>query len=101
MFVEDLSSAIEFLMDKEWKHDLLNVGTNMEISIFDLGNMIKKIVGYSGELAFDSTKPDGNPRKLLDSTLINSMGWKPKVGLEEGLEITYKWYLENLESTRN
>ncbi len=101
MFVEDLSSAIEFLMDKEWKHDLLNVGTNMEISIFDLGNMIKKIVGYSGELTFDSTKPDGNPRKLLDSTLINSMGWKPKVELEEGLEITYKWYLDNIESTRN
>ena len=73
----------------------------MEISIFDLGNMIKKIVGYSGELTFDSTKPDGNPRKLLDSTLINSMGWKPKVELEEGLEITYKWYLDNIESTRN
>ena len=101
MFVDDLSSSIEFMLDKEWEYDLINIGTNQEISILELGNLIKKIVKYEGDLVFDSTKPDGNPRKLLDSTLITSLGWKPSVDLEEGLKITYDWYLENLEIKRS
>ena len=100
MFVDDLSSSIEFMLDKEWKHDLLNVGTNSEVSILELGNLIKKIIGYQGNIIFDNTKPDGNPRKLLNSDLITSMGWNPSVSLEKGLEITYKWYLENFKNTR-
>ena len=100
MFVDDLSSSIEFMIDKEWKHDLLNVGTNSEVSILELGNLIKKIIGYQGNIIFDNTKPDGNPRKLLNSDLITSMGWNPSVSLEKGLEITYKWYLENFKNTR-
>ena len=86
MFVDDLSSSIEFMLDKEWEYDLINIGTNQEISILELGNLIKKIVKYEGDLVFDSTKPDGNPRKLLDSTLITSLGWKPNVDLEEGFK---------------
>ena len=101
MFVDDLSSSIEFMLDKEWEYDLINIGTNQEISILELGNLIKKIVKYEGDLVFDSTKPDGNPRKLLDSSLITSLGWKPSVDLEEGLKITYDWYLENLEIKRS
>jgi len=101
MFVDDLSSSIEFMLDKEWEYDLINIGTNQEISILELGNLIKKIVKYEGDLVFDSTKPDGNPRKLLDSTVITSLGWKPSVDLEEGLKITYDWYLENLEIKRS
>tara|TARA_Y100000389_G_C17452316_1_gene515700 strand:- start:1684 stop:2616 length:933 start_codon:yes stop_codon:yes gene_type:complete len=100
MFVDDLSSSIEFMIDKEWKHDLLNVGTNSEVSILELGNLIKKIIGYQGNIIFDNTKPDGNPRKLLNSDLITSMGWNPSVSLEKGLEITYQWYLENFKNTR-
>ena len=101
MFVDDLSSSIEFMLDKEWEYDLINIGTNQEISILELGNLIKKIVKYEGDLVFDSTKPDGNPRKLLDSTVITTLGWKPSVDLEEGLKITYDWYLENLEIKRS
>ena len=101
MFVDDLSSSIEFMLDKEWEYDLINIVTNQEISILELGNLIKKIVKYEGDLVFDSTKPDGNPRKLLDSTVITSLGWKPSVDLEEGLKITYDWYLENLEIKRS
>jgi len=101
MFVDDLSSSIEFMLDKEWEYDLINIGTNQEISILELGNLIKKIVKYEGDLVFDITKPDGNPRKLLDSTLITSLGWKPNVDLEEGLKITYDWYLENVEIKRS
>lgn len=100
MFVDDLSSSIEFMIDKEWKNDLVNVGTNSEVSILELANLIKSIIGYRGNIIFDNTKPDGNPRKLLNSDLIISMGWNPSVSLEKGLEITYKWYLENLKNTR-
>ena len=67
----------------------------MEISIYDLAKKIKKIIGFKGELVFDSSMPDGNPRKLLDSTEINKMGWSPKVDIDTGLEATYKWYKEN------
>jgi GDP-L-fucose synthase len=101
MFVDDLASSIEFMLDKEWKYDLLNVGTNSEVSILELGNLIKKTIGYEGDITFDNTKPDGNPRKLLNSELIYSIGWKPSVNLEDGLKMTYKWYLENLDTTRN
>ena len=57
--------------------------------------MIKNIIGCKGDLSFDSSKPDGNPRKLLDSSVINSLGWKPKTDLEDGLKITYEWFLKN------
>ena len=57
--------------------------------------MIKNIIGFKGDLSFDSSKPDGNPRKLLDSSVINSLGWKPKTELEDGLKITYEWFLKN------
>ena len=100
MFVDDLSSSIEFMIDKEWKNDLVNVGTNSEVSILELANLIKSIIGYRGNIIFDNTKPDGKPRMLLNSDLIISMGWNPSVSLEKGLEITYKWYLENLKNTR-
>jgi len=100
MYVDDLASSIEFMINKEWKYDLLNVGTNSEVSILELGNLIKNIIGYQGNIIFDNTKPDGNPRKLLNSELINSLGWNASVSLEKGLELTYKWYLENLKNTR-
>ena len=98
--MDDLASSIEFMIDKEWKYDLLNVGTNSEISILELGNLIKNVIGYQGNIIFDNTKPDGNPRKLLNSELINSLGWNASVSLEKGIELTYKWYLKNLKKTR-
>ena len=100
LHVEDLASSIEFLIDKNLNIDLLNIGSGFEISIKDLAEMIKKIIEFKGELFFDNSKPDGNPRKLLDSTKINSLGWKSKISLEDGLHNTYSWFIENYSSLR-
>lgn len=96
LFAEDLADCIEFILDKEVNYNLLNVGSGQEFSISQLANMIKDIVDFKGELTFDTSKPDGNPRKLLDSTLINNLGWRPKTQLEEGLKTTYNWFIKNL-----
>jgi GDP-L-fucose synthase len=76
--------------------DLINIGSGSEISIKDLGRTIKEVVGYKGSLDFDKTKPDGNPRKLLDSSIINNYGWEPKVELTEGLNLAFNWFKENI-----
>lgn len=96
MFVDDLSDCIEFLIDKELDSDLINVGTGEEVSILELASIVKEIVGYEGNVETDLSMPDGNPRKLLDSTLINNLGWKSKVDLKTGLKLTYDWYIRNL-----
>lgn len=95
LFAQDLAHCIEFIMDKEVDESLINVGSGYEVSILQLANMIRSVVGFEGNLSFDSSKPDGNPRKLLDSTKINTLGWKPKTELKEGLKITYDWFLNN------
>ncbi len=95
LFVDDLAKAIEFMILENVKPDLYNIGSNEEITIKDLVEKIKNVIEYSGEIIFDDTKPDGNPRKLLDSTKVNALGWKPSIGLEQGLKITYKWFIDN------
>jgi GDP-L-fucose synthase len=95
LFVDDLSKAVEFLIDKKVETDLLNVGSGNEITIKNLAEKIKKVIDYQGELIFDTSMPDGNPRKLIDSQKINNLGWEPSIGLDEGLKITYSWFLEN------
>jgi GDP-L-fucose synthase len=95
LFVDDLSSAIEYLLDYDVTYDLLNVGSGLEISISKLANLIKSTINFKGNIVFDKNMPNGNPRKFIDSTKINNLGWKPRVSLEDGLEITYKWFLEN------
>ena len=95
LFVDDLSKAVEFLIDKKIEIDLLNVGSGHEITIKNLAEKIKKVIGYQGELIFDTSMPDGNPRKLIDSQKINNLGWEPTIDLDEGLRITYSWFLEN------
>lgn len=96
LHVDDLASSIMFIIENKINNDLINIGSGQEVTILDLAKKIKKIVNFNGELIFDSSKPDGNPRKLLDSSLINSLGWYPEIKLEEGLKNTYDWYLENL-----
>ena len=95
MYSEDLADAIEFLLDKELDVDLINIGSNYEVSIKDLAFMIKELIGFKGDIIFDKTKPDGNPRKLLDSSLINSLGWESTTSLENGLSKTYDWFKNN------
>ena len=90
-----LSNCIEFLLGKQTDEDLINVGTGEEISILDLAKLIKDVIGFSGEIINDLNMPDGNPRKLLDSTKLISKGWKPRIGLSEGLSSVYEWYLQN------
>jgi GDP-L-fucose synthase len=96
LYVADLAEAIKFILENDIEIDLINIGSGHEISIRDLGEAIKNVVGYEGQIVFDKTKPDGNPRKLLDSTLIESLGWSPKVSLEEGLVHTFDWFKENI-----
>ena len=100
MYVDELSEAIEFLLDKDTEHDLLNIGSGEEVSIKDLAFKIQKLVNYEGEIMYDLSKPDGNPRKLIDSTKINELGWKSKINIDEGLEKTYQWFLKNYKSLR-
>jgi GDP-L-fucose synthase len=96
MFVDDLSKAILFLIKNEYSEkDLINIGTGDEISIYELAEKVKNVVEYKGELKFDDTKPDGIPRKLLDSSLISNLGWSPETNLSEGLKITYDWFTKN------
>ena len=96
MYVDDLADAIKYVIGNNIDHELLNVGSGEEISIKSLAELISEIVGYKGDLIFDSSMPDGNPRKLLDSTLINNLGWSAKTSLENGLKLTYNWYLKNI-----
>jgi GDP-L-fucose synthase len=102
LFVDDLADAIVFLLENLNAEELyanqisqINIGTGEDLEIRELAETIKKIVGFEGEIDFDTTKPDGTPRKLLDVTRINNLGWKYKTSLKDGLQQTYRWYLEN------
>lgn len=100
LYVDDLSNFINFIIDKEIENDLINVGSGQEISIKNLALLIKDLMGFQGDVVFDSTKPDGNPRKLLDSSLMNELGWNDFTDLRNGLTSTIKWYKSNPESNR-
>ena len=97
LHVDDLASAILFSLENKPEYNLLNVGSSKEISIKDLALTIKEIVGFSGEINWDTSKPDGTPRKLMDSSKLLSLGWKPKIDLKPGLEATYNYYLDSLK----
>jgi len=96
LYVEDLAKAILFIVENNIETDLINIGSGEEVSIKELGFLLKEIIDYKGEIEFDSSKPDGNPRKLLDSSIINSLGWESTINLQEGLIRTYSWYKENI-----
>jgi len=95
LHVDDLAEACLFLMETCDSHELVNVGCGHDITIRELAAMVANVVGYSGQIAWDTTKPDGPPRKLLDVTKLNQLGWKAKTPLEEGLRATYQWWLEH------
>jgi GDP-L-fucose synthase len=89
LHVDDLAKACLFLMDNYSEGRPINVGYGEDLSIGDLALLIKEVVGFEGKLEFDSSKPDGTPKKLMDSSRINNLGWKPKIGLREGVEVVY------------
>ncbi len=94
IFVDDVADAAIFLMQSYSDPTPVNLGNGSEISIKDIAELIRKVVGYNGQLRFDYTKPDGMPLKALDSSELIAMGWRPKVSLERGLEETYRWFLD-------
>jgi GDP-L-fucose synthase len=95
MHVDDLASAIDYIIENKVVEPLINIGSNEEVTIKELALLLKEIIGFSGDIEFDKNMPDGNPRKLLDSTMIRNFGWVPQIDLNSGLEQTYKWYLDN------
>ncbi len=95
LYVDDLAKACVFLLKNDISHDYLNIGSGSEISISSFSKLIKKVVGYSGEIIFDKTMPDGTMRKKLDISIIKNLGWYPVFDLERGLQTTYKWIIKN------
>lgn len=96
LYVDDLAEALLFLMNNYNDSDCINIGTGEDIAIKDLAELIKKIVDYKGEVVWDTSKPDGTPRKLLDVSKINNLGWRHTTKLEIGIRNTYSWYLGSL-----
>lgn len=102
MYVDDLAEGLVYLMENIEAKDLydkdlsfLNIGTGEDLTIAELASLIAEIVGFSGTITYDISKPDGTPRKLLDVSRINALGWKAKTDLRDGVKKTYKWFLEN------
>jgi len=100
LHVDDMADASVFLMNNYDGFDFVNVGVGEDITIKELANTVKNVVGYDGELKFDTSKPDGTPRKLLDVSKLNEAGWKAKIQLSDGIQLTYDWFVENIESFR-
>jgi GDP-L-fucose synthase len=95
LHADDLGSACLFLLEHYNSDSPINVGIGKDISIEALADLIQEIVGYSGEIVWDTSKPDGTPQKLLDVSRINQLGWEPSIDLRSGLEQTYKWYVDS------
>jgi GDP-L-fucose synthase len=98
LFVEDLAEAVIFSLENNLSENLYNVGTGKDISIKTLAETIQKIVGHQGHIVWDSTKPDGTPRKLMDVSKMKSMGWTHSTPLSDGIQKTYQWFLENINN---
>ena len=97
LFVDDMAEAVVFALENKLPDYLYNIGTGKELTIKELSLLIQKIVGHSGEIIWDNSKPDGTPRKLLDVSKMQNLGWKHQVNLEKGIQMTYDWFLENLK----
>ena len=92
---DDLASACLFLMEHYDSPEIINIGWGQDCTIRELAEMIAKTVGYTGKLKWDDSRPDGTPRKVLDNRKLSALGWEPKISLQEGLRLTYQWYLKN------
>lgn len=95
LIVDDLAKAVVFAVENKLPEYLYNIGTGIDVTIKELAETVQKIVGHKGTINWDTSKPDGTPRKLMDVSKMNAIGWKAKIDLKTGIEITYKWFLEN------
>jgi len=100
LYIEDLAQALVFLMNNYDESDIINIGMGKDISIKELAEIIQEIVGFEGSIIWDGSKPDGTPKKLLDISKINNLGWTATTELKKGIEQTYKWFIENYEISR-
>lgn len=101
LYCDDMARACTFLMENYSSSEILNVGNEKDYSITELAQMIAQCVGYDGRMEYDLTKPDGMPRKIVDISKIKALGWAPEVSFEDGIETTYRWYLENVQPVRD
>ena len=98
LHVHDMASAVVYAIENEIDDNLYNIGTGVDLTIKQLAELIQKAVGHKGEIVWDSSKPDGTPRKLLDISKMEKQGWKAKINLEEGIKSTYDWFLKNADN---
>jgi len=96
LYVDDLANACLFLMNNYNENQAINVGTGQDISIKELAEMVKKITEYEGKIEWDTSKPDGTPKKLLDVSRLHELGWEHEINLKKGIEKTYNWFLKNI-----
>ena len=94
--VDDLADACVFLLEGYSDEEIVNIGTGQEVSIGEFAAIVARVVGFEGKIVYDTSKPDGTPRKLMDSTRLARLGWRPSIGLETGLQQAYGWFLDNI-----
>lgn len=97
LFVDDMAAAVVFALENKLPDSLYNVGTGEDLTIKELALTIQKIIGHTGDIIWDDTKPDGTPRKLMDVSKMHDLGWKHQVNLEAGIQLTYDWFLKNID----
>jgi GDP-L-fucose synthase len=95
LHADDLAAACLLLLDKYSSPEIINIGTGEDVTILELAGLVREAVGFQGEIAWDASKPDGTPRKQLDTTRIRSLGWAPRIPLQEGIASSYRWFLEH------
>jgi GDP-L-fucose synthase len=100
LHADDLADALRFLLERYDSPEIINVGCGEDLTIRELVEIIARVIGYEIDLVFDETRPDGTPRKLLDTSRLQSLGWKPRISLEDGIEQTYRWFLESSAQVR-
>jgi len=100
LFVDDMAQAVVFALENKLPEYLYNVGTGTDLTIKELAETIQKITGHQGEIIWDVSKPDGTPRKLMDISKMHNLGWKHQVNLEKGIQITYDWFVANVENVK-
>jgi GDP-L-fucose synthase len=99
LHVDDLAESVRYVMEyqDELEYDLINAGTGKDLTIKELGETVQSVVGHQGEIDWDSSKPEGTPRKLMDVSRAKELGWKAEIALQDGIQNTYRWFLEHID----